>query len=188
TRAAAPQRSHFQDDGHDQGPTAGLPRDVALQIHANLLLHNAPIRLLLLVRAFQGLGHNLARGLDEFGAFACDSEAAADDLRQAFDTPGMAVDGDDGQHDAVFREMRAIAKHPVLHRVVDAAGIDASAAGRYSTGFARAVMVDLQNLAGIHHEGLFQPDVTKVLGEARVFRKLAELAVDRHEVTRPHEI
>ena len=55
-------------------------------------------------------------------------------------------------------------------------------------GLARAVVIDLQDVAGVHHEGLFQAGEAQVLGQARVLGKLAELAVDRHEVPRPHQI
>ena len=53
---------------------------------------------------------------------------------------------------------------------------------------ARAVMVELQHVARVHDEGLFQAREAQVLGQPRMLGKLPELAVDRHEVPRPHQV
>src|ERR1035438_5293016 len=94
--------SHFQDHRHDQRTARGLLHDVAFQVRADFLLHHAPIGFLLLVGTLECFGNHLAGLFEELGALFGDGETAADDLRQVFDAAGMAVDGDDGQHDAVF--------------------------------------------------------------------------------------
>src|SRR5215471_1796023 len=159
-----------------------------LQIHADLFLHHAPIGLLFLIRAFERLGDDLPGGLDKVGALARNCESAAHDFGQAFDAARVAVDGDDGEHDAVFGEMPAVADHHLLHHVIHAAGVDADAAGGHGAGFARALAVDLEDLAGIHHEALFESGVSQVLGEAGMLGELAELAVDGHEVARANQV
>src|SRR5512140_2511648 len=93
---------HFQDHRHDQRTAGRFLYDEALQVGADLLLHDTPIGLLLLVRALQRLGYDLPRTLHECRALLGQGEAAAHNLGQALDTAGMAVDGDDREHDAVL--------------------------------------------------------------------------------------
>src|SRR5207244_853533 len=110
------------------------------------------------------------------------------DFGQAFEAAGVSVDGDDRHHDAVFGEVAAVANDHVLHHVVHRSGIDADPAHGDPPGFARAMVVDLQNVAGFHDEALFHPGEAQVLGQPGVFGKLPELAVNRHEEARPHQV
>jgi len=52
----------------------------------------------------------------------------------------------------------------------------------------RAVVVDLQHVAGFHDEGLLHARRAQMLGQARVLGELAEFAVDGHEVAWPHQV
>jgi hypothetical protein len=49
-------------------------------------------------------------------------------------------------------------------------------------------MVDLEDVAGLHHEGFLQTRESQVFGQAGVLRELAELAVNGHEIARPHQV
>src|ERR1022692_627133 len=183
-----PAASHLQNHRHDQRPTGRLFHDIPLQIRADLLLDHAPVGLLLAVGGFQRFRHHLAGALHEVRSVFGQRKAAADDFRQALHASGVPVDGDDGQHDAVFGKMPAVADHHLLHDVVHRAGIDAHASHGHLAGTARAVVVDLQHVAGFHDEGIFQARGAQMLGQACVLGELPELAVDRHEVPRPHQV
>ena len=85
-------------------------------------------------------------------------------------------------------EVTPVANHHFLHHVVDRSGIDTHASHRHLAGFARAVVIDLQDVACLHDEGLFEPREAEVVGELGVLRKLAELAMNRHEIARAHQV
>src|ERR1017187_770914 len=182
------QRLHFQDHRHDQRAAGGFLHDVPLQVRADLLLHDAPIRLFLAIRAFERLDHNLARGLGEVGAAFRYRKAAADDLGRVFDAARMAVDGDNRQHDAVFGKVAPVANYHLLHDFVHRAGIDADPAHGDFAGFARALLVDFQNVSGLDDEAVLESREAQVLGQAGVLGKLAELAMDGYEKPRPHQV
>ena len=126
--------------------------------------------------------------LHKLRAVSRQGEAAADDFRRAFHAAGLAVDGDDGQHDAIFGKVAPVANDHLLHHVVHRAGIDAHTAHGDAVAFARAVVVDFQNVARFHDESLFQAGEAQVLGQAGVLGELAKLAVDGHEVARAHQV
>src|SRR5205814_7469472 len=119
---------------------------------------------------------------------ALKAEAAADDLRSGFDLSGMFVDRNDGQHDAVFGNQAAVANHHITDHLTDRSRIDADAPHRDTPRFARACVIDFQNVAGLADEGLFEPDVAEVLSKARMLRKLPVLAVNGDKIAWAHEV
>jgi hypothetical protein len=50
------------------------------------------------------------------------------------------------------------------------------------------VTLPARRVAGFHDEGIFQARGAQMLGQACVLGELPELAVDRHEVPRPHQV
>ena len=56
-------------------------------------------------------------------------------------------------------------------------------------GLARAVLVDLQRSRPFPSRSVSsRPECTQMLGQPRVLRQLPVLAVDRHEISRPHQV
>src|SRR5271163_436474 len=96
-------------------PPAGVLLDIPLQIDAHLLLDHAIIGLLFGTGAFQCLRHHLPRRFDEPGIGG--GEAARHHLWLALDLAAELVDGDDGQHDAVFADVSPVADDDVLDHV-----------------------------------------------------------------------
>ena len=101
--------------------------DEAFEIVADFFLDDAGVLLLFGAGALKGALNNGASLGDELGVV--EGEAAHDDLGRAFDEAGALVDGDDGQDDAVFGEVLAVADDDVFDDVDGAAGVDADAAG-----------------------------------------------------------
>ena len=50
------------------------------------------------------------------------------------------------------------------------------------------LVIDFEDVAGFHDEGLFEAGEAQVLGQAGVLGKLAVLAVDGHEEARAHQV
>ena len=115
-------------------------------------------------------------------------EAARDHLGHALERAGLLVDGDDRHDQAVFGQVAAIAEHLVAHLARPRA-VDQHAADRRLAGDAGALGVELQDVAVLGQEDLrlrLAPG-EHALGDARMLRQLPELAVNRHEIARPHE-
>jgi len=94
----------------------------------------------------------------------------------------------DGHHEAVFRQMTAIAQH----FVADLAGprvVDQHAPDRRLPGDSRAGLVEDDDVAILGEEnlGLRVASGEHALGHAGMLRQLAILAMDRDEVARAHE-
>ena len=59
------------------------------------------------------------------------------------DHAGNFVDGQDGQHEAVFAEMTAVADDQLLHHIARGTGVNANASDRHGAGLARAGVVQV---------------------------------------------
>ena len=84
-----------------------------------------------------------AGALHESG-FGAD-EAAADELGLAFDFSAQLVDGEDGENEAVFGKVAAIADDEVFNDVGGGAGVDANAASGDFAVFAGVTAVELED-------------------------------------------
>src|ERR1700734_2695654 len=96
----------LQDDGHDERAAVGVLLDEALQVAADLVLHDAVVAALFFAGLLQGANHDVARVAEKFRIVG--REAAGGDFGRAFYLARTLVDGDDGQEDAVFAEMLAV--------------------------------------------------------------------------------
>src|SRR5271169_5045232 len=83
-----------------------------------------------------------------------DVEAAGHDLQGRLDFSGRLVNGDDGQHDAVFAEVAAVFDDEVFDDVGAVARVDADAAHVDFAGFARAEFVEFQDVAALDQHDL----------------------------------
>ena len=84
--------------------------------------------------------------------------------------------------------MAAVAQHLVAD-LAGARAVDQHAADRRLAGDARAVVVELHDVAVLGQQDLAASVAAgeHALGDPRVLRQLAVLAVDRHEVARPDQ-
>jgi hypothetical protein len=74
--------------------------------------------------------------------------------------------------------MPAIADDHVLHHFVNRPGIDADAPDRHALAAPRAMLIDLQRVARLHDENLFEARVPQMLRKARMLVHLSVLAVN----------
>src|SRR5205085_8431164 len=176
----------FQNHGHDQRTTRGAFHDEALQVLADFFFDDAVVALFLVAGRFQGLQDSLA-GLFHEPIFGGGAEAPGDNLGRGFDAAGELVDGEDGQDDAIFAEVAAIADDEVFDDFAQRAGIDADAADVDASAFARAQLVKLQHIAAFQHDDLADRAMHGS-GQLAVALELAIFAVDRNEVARLDQI
>ena len=115
-----------------------------------------------------------------------DGEAAHDDLGRVLDLAGALVDGDDGQHDAAFGEVLAVADDDVFDHVDRAAGVDADAADGDLAVLVGGVLVEVEDLAVFEQDDLL--DDAHVGGEFGVALEVAIVAVDGDEELGPQQV
>ena len=118
---------NFQDDREDQGTLAGVLVDVALQVDADLFFQDAPVDLFFGIGLFDCFEDDFAGAGHELGAVVAE-HAAGDDLGRQVHAAGVFVDGDDGDDDAVFGEVPAVADDNFFN-FFERAGIDARTTG-----------------------------------------------------------
>ena len=82
-----------------------------------------------------------------------DDEAARDELGLADQRAGVPADGDHGDDDAVAGEVPPVAQHFVAD-LADARDVDEHAAGRRLVGDARAVPIELDDVAVLREQHL----------------------------------
>src|SRR5271165_4933708 len=87
-------------------------------------------------------------------AVFADVEAAGHDLKGRFHLAGRLVDGDDGQHDAVFAQVTAVFDDEVFDHVGAVARVDADAAYGYFAALAGAEFVEFQDVAALDQHDL----------------------------------
>jgi len=80
------------------------------------------------------------------------SETASYNFGRCFHLAGQLIDGNDGEHDAVFRQVAAVTDHHIADDLIDHAGIDADAAHGDAAGFAGGFGVDFKDIAGFENE------------------------------------
>ena len=101
---------------------------------------------------------------------------------------GGAVDGEDGDNEAILSEVAAVADDHVFDDVAEGAGIDADAAGVDFFAFAGAAGIDEEAFAVFDDEGGLQALAFEVLGELGMADELEVFAVDGHEVFGADEV
>ena len=134
-----------------------------------------------------GCEHDLLGLLDEAIVGGRAGKAAHHDLRLVLDHAGNLVDGEDGQDEAVFTEMTAVADDQLFDHVAGGTGVNADASDRDGAGFARAELVEFQYLAALQKEDLADGSGHGG-GQGGVQLELTVFAVDGDEVLRAHEI
>jgi hypothetical protein len=169
--------SEFKDDGHDEGTTVGVLLDEALEVAADFVLHDAVVAALLGAGHFEGAGDDVAGVAEEVGVVGY--EAACGDFGLAFDLAGALVDGDDGQEDAVFAEMLAVADDGIFDDVGGGVVVDADATGGDFAGFVGGVGVEGEDVAVFEQHDFFGNAGGD--GELDVALEVAVVAVDGDE-------
>jgi hypothetical protein len=173
------ERSDFEDDGEDQGALAGVFVDVALQVDADFLFQDAPVDFFFGVRRFERFQDDVA-GADHQLAAIIAEHAAGDDLGGEIHAAGVFVDGDDGDDDAVFGEVAAIADDGFFD-FFQRTGVDKSAAGGYGVAAIGALFGEFDLLA-VFHEQDFARDDAELVGECGVAEEMAIFTVNRDEI------
>ena len=139
--------------------------DVALQVDANFFFDDAPVGFFFGVGLLDGFHDHFAGAGDQFLAVVAE-EAASDDFRLRFHFAGVFVDGDDGDDDAVFGKMLAVADHHVFD-FFERAGIDTDAACGYWIAAANAIRGKFDTLAVFQEED-FSGDAAELMGKCGV--------------------
>jgi len=103
---------------------------------------------------FAGAGHQFVAVVAE--------HAASNDFGKGFHFPGVLIDGDDGDDDAVFGEMLAITDHHFFD-FLEGAGIDTDAARGDGIAAANAIVGELDGLAVFEKEN-FSRDAAELMG------------------------
>src|ERR1022692_160784 len=114
--------SDLQYHRHDQRALLSLPGNIALQIRANLLLDHAVVCFFLFAGVRQGVFDDALCSVQQ--TVFSGIEAASYDLRRRFHAAGKLVDGDDGQHNAVFAQVPPVFNNQILNHIRSRAGID----------------------------------------------------------------
>ena len=116
---------------------------------------------------------------EQVGAFSMGDEAAGDDLGQAFGRGRCVLfDGDDRQHEAIFREMPAVADDDVFDDVVDASRNRCRRGPRCTLPALRAPWWSITRVsAGFQDESFLQAQMTEVLASRGVLRELPVLSM-----------
>src|SRR5664280_2884600 len=179
--------SNFQDYRHNQRPPRRVLHDEALQVLANFFLDHAVVALLFVAGRLKGVHHRLPRLIEETILAGVGGEAAHHDFGWSFHLTRQLVDGDDGQHDAVFAEVTAIANDQILHHIAHGIGIDADAAYGNASRLARPHLVEFENVAALDHHD-FSHRVVHGAGHFGVQLELAILAVDGNKVLRLYQV
>ncbi len=104
----------------------------------------------------------------------------------AFDLAGAAVDGNDGEEDAVFAEVLAVADHGVFDDVGGGVVVDADAAGGDFAGLLGGVTVYGEDIAVFHQDDLLGD--AGGCGQLDVALEVAVVAVDGNEELGAHEV
>src|SRR5579871_114922 len=175
----------FQDHRHDQRAAGGTLHNEALEVLADLFLDDAVVGFFFVAGGFQGLQHDLARLRQE--AVLARGKAAHHNFRGRLHPARELVDGNDGQHDAVFTEVTTIANHQVFHHVGARAGVDANAPHGHTAGLAGAGLIEFQNIPAFEGDHLAHRALHGG-GQFPVAAQLAEFAVDRNEIARLHQV
>src|SRR5713101_3500385 len=186
SRCGSFKGSHLENDGEDERALGGLFVDVAFQVHADFFLDDAPVGFFLRIGLLDGLQNDVARAVDELLAVVAGQKAARHDLRLRFEPPGVFVNGEDGDDDAGLREVFAVADDDVLD-LFERAGVHANAARGYRFGARRAFLGELDGPAVFDEQNLTGDDA-ELMGQGGVAEELPVLAVNRNEITRPHEL
>src|SRR6266850_7770842 len=177
--------SDFEDDGKNQGPLGSLLADVALQVHADFFLDDAPVGFFFGVRFFDGLQDDEPRAGNELLAVVA-HQASRDDLRVRVHLAGMFVDRDDGHDDPVFGKMFSIADHDVFD-FFERTGIHADASCGHRIAPERAVFREFNRLAVFDEEN-FSGHHAQLMCESGVAEKMPKLAVNGNEIFRLHQL
>src|SRR4029077_4901667 len=159
--------------------------DVALQVYADFFFDYGPVGFFFGVGLLDSFQDYVACASDEFGAVVAE-HAAGDDFGLRFHSAGVFVDGDDGDDDAVFGEMLAVADDHFLD-FLEGAGIDADAAGGYGVAAEGAVFGKFEGVAVFENQD-FAGYAPKLIGKRGVAEKMAIFAVNGDEVFRFHEL
>src|SRR5229473_3261594 len=180
-----PARLHFEDDGKNQGPLGGLLADVALQVHADFFLDDAPVGFFFGVGFFDRLQDDEPRAGNELLTLVA-HQSSRHDFRVRFHLAGVLVDGDDRHDDAVFGKMFSIADHDVFD-FFERTGIHADASCGHRIAPVRAVFREF-NLLAVFDEQNFSGHHAQLMRESGVAEKMPKLAVHGNEIFRLHEL
>ena len=175
----------FEDYGEDERALGGLLVDVALEVDADFFLDDAPVGFFFGVGLLDGFDDDFAGASHQFVAVVAE-HAAGDDFWQGFHFAGVLIDGDDGDDDAVFGKMLAIADDYFLD-FLEGAGIDADAARSDGIAAADAILRELDRLAVFEEED-FAGDAAELMSERGVAEKMAVFAVNGNEIFRLDEL
>src|SRR5215469_4080002 len=103
-----------------------------------------------------------------------------------FHAAGMLVDGDDGNDDAIFGEMLAVADYYVFD-FFQRAGIDADPAGGDWLFTARSAFREFDGLAVFDQQNFFG-NASQLMSERSMPEQVTIFAVDRDEIARLDEL
>src|SRR5260370_653442 len=116
---------------------------------------------------------------DEFGAVVAE-HAAGDDFGLRLHAAGVFVDGDDGDDDAVFGEMLAVADDDFFD-FLEGAGIDADASGGHGIAAASAILGEFEGVAVFENED-FAGNAAELISERGVAEEMAVFAMNGDEI------
>src|SRR6266852_2531835 len=178
-------RLDFEDDGKNQGPLGSLLADVALQVHADFFLDDAPVGFFFGVGFFNGLQDDEPRAGNKFLAVVA-HQATRHDFRMGFHLAGMFIDRNDRHDDAVFGKMFSIPEYDVFD-FFERTRIHADASCGHRIAPERAVFREFNRLAVFDEEN-FSGNHAQLMRESGVAEKMPKLAVHGNEIFRLHEL
>src|SRR6185369_10240988 len=176
---------YLQYHRHDQWTLLGLLGNVALQVSADFFLDHAVVGFLLGAGSIQSLHDDLPGPVVK--AVFSRREAAGHDFGRSLHLAGEFVDGDDGQHDAVFTEVAAVFDNQVFDHVGPRSRVNADPADINAAGFARSQFVELENVAALDQNHVSDRPLHRCC-HLRVQLQLPVLAVDGNEIFRLHQV
>ena len=177
--------SNFEDDRKDQRALRSLLVDVTLEINPDFLFDDGPVGALFGIGGVDRTQDDIARTGDEVTAIVA-HESARDDFRLRLEFAGVFVDGDDGDDDAVFGKMFAVANDDFFD-FLKRAGINENPASGNGIAAKRRIFCEFDILP-VFNEQDFATDDAQLMRKRGVTEKMAKFAVDGNEIFRLHEL
>src|SRR5579862_5355792 len=175
------QGSYFEDHVKNRGALGGLLVDVAFKVDANFFLDDRPVGALFGIGSIDGAKHDVAGAGDQVAAVVA-HESARNDFRLGFELSGVLVNCDDGDDNAVFGKMPAIANHHFFD-FFQGTGIHQHATGGNRIAAERAILGKFNALA-VFRKKDFAADHAQLVGQRSMPEQMPVLPVDGNEILR----
>src|SRR5882724_10874996 len=184
-RRSRSKRSNFEDDRKDQRALRSLLVDVTLEINADFFFDDRPVGTLFGIGRVDRTQDDIARTGDQVTAVVA-HESARDDFRLRLEFAGVLVDGNDGDDDAVFGKMFAVANDDFFD-FLKRAGINENPASGNGIAAKCPVFCEFDVLP-VFNEKDFATDDPQLMRKRGVAEKMAKLTVDGNEIFRFYQL